>query len=143
MSLAGPYGEAACRYCNTLQDCRPDGKLVIHNVPPSRGARACPGSGEWMGGAPKEVESLAFRSEPVTRHCPGCGQLVTVNTIGASHRSGWRYQYHKMSPLKADYLQPEQDCPQSGQLVGHPKPPGADVQVQVSDGLLTFIGDLF
>lgn len=64
MSLAGPYGEAACRYCNTLVDLREDRRLVRHNVGGNR-AR-CRGSLSYAHTQKeKEVESLAFSSDPV------------------------------------------------------------------------------
>lgn len=127
MSLAGPHGEAACRYCRHLVDLGEDRRLVVHSVGGNR-AR-CIGSGTYAHTVTeKELPELAFHSEPVSRHCPDCGRLVVVNTIGASHRAGWRYSYHRTPQLKADYLQPEQDCPQSGQLVEHPKPLGQDRQ---------------
>lgn len=117
MSLAGPHGEAACRYCNTLQDLDETGRFRYHNT---RGNRsACVGSKRWPEPGPKELESLAFNADPVQRHCPTCGQLVVINTMGATHRSGWRYQYHKAPQLRAakSWGQPPSDCPQSGQLV--------------------------
>lgn len=120
MSLAGPYGEAACRYCRQLQDLNEERRLVVHSVGGNR-AR-CQGSGTYAHSAEeREMPELAFHSDPVQRHCPHCGQLVVINTIGASSRSGWRFQYHKLPQLKAakSWGQPPSDCPESGHLV-HP-----------------------
>lgn len=118
MSLAGPFGEAACRYCRTLVDLNEDRRLIIHSVGGNR-AR-CAGSLSYAHTVEqKEMPELAFHSDPVARHCPHCGQLVVINTIGASTRSGWRFQWHKLPQLKAalSWGQPPSDCSGSGQLL--------------------------
>lgn len=127
MSLAGPHGEAACRYCNTLVDLDENRRLVRHAT---RGTHlTCRGSSTYAHTQQRENEDLAFSAEPVTRHCPDCGQLVVVNTVGAYHYAGWRYSYHKLPQLRAaqSWGQPPSDCPQSGQ----PVPGARTVEVKV------------
>lgn len=120
-----------CKECGFIVDLNARGYLITH--------RACKGSLTKPTEPPTEDERFAFSADPVQRHCPTCGQLVVINTMGGAHRMGWRYSYHKMPHLKAvqSWGQPPGDCPQSGQLVGHPKPLGADatqIQVQGQDG---------
>lgn len=118
MSLAGPHGEAACRYCNTLQDLREDRRLARHAAGPLR--NVCKGTGTYAHTQTKEMESLAFSPEPLTRQCPGCSQTVEVSTV-AQTRAGWRYSYHQVPYLKDAHGWGEElrDCPGSGTLVGY------------------------
>lgn len=100
MSLAGPYGEAACKWCSTLQDLDPFGFFVWHNVPRhTPGPAECPGSRQAPEIMPKELEALAFSSESVIRQCPSCKQDVTVTTIGQA-RALWRFDSHYRSGIK-------------------------------------------
>lgn len=115
MSLAGPHGEAACRYCNTLVDLDENRRLVRHGR--NEAFPSCLGSGTYAHTQQRENEELAFSSEPVMRYCPTCGQLVEIAAAGR-HRSVWRYSYHKTLDLLPVPLEnPWKDCPKSGHLV--------------------------
>lgn len=125
MSLAGPHGEAACIVCHTLVDLDVTGRLAAHR---------CPGGGAFPANLPRELDSLAFSSEPVERFCPHCNQRVVINTVSQS-RSGWRYSYHRAPHLKAalSWEKGLGDCPGSWQLVGYGKEDGVTVQMAPVD----------
>lgn len=136
MSLAGPYGEAACRYCHHLVDLGEDRKLIRHKRRANETGH-CAGSGTYAHTQQeKEVESLAFKSDPVERFCPHCGRRVVINTVSRS-RAGWRYSYHRMPGSKLEQMTGPHvvDCPQGGQLVGRLEPQQlTSVQVQGPEG---------
>lgn len=116
MSLAGPHGEAACRYCGHLVDLNADRKLTVHHVGLNR-AR-CEGSATYAHTRQeKEFPELAFSSEPVVRRCPVCETDVQVTTIGQA-RTNWRFDAH--------YRKPDQPtsgwCPGTGTPVNKEAP---------------------
>lgn len=93
MSLAGPYGEAVCDYCNHLIDLRSDGALERHSDRASLWPR-CDGSLRMpVEGIPAENEKLAFSAEPVTHLCPVCNAPAVVATI-AQTPSNYRLNSH-------------------------------------------------
>lgn len=87
--FAGPHGEAACRFCNTLQDLTEERRLVAHNDH----ARRCVGSGTYGHTQNRELEELTFSSEPVIHHCPVCDRSIPVRTVGNSP-GGYRLEAH-------------------------------------------------
>lgn len=126
MSLAGPHGEAACKHCGTLQDLDHEGRFRYHNT--HGGKSACVGSKRWPEATPKELETLAFSSEPLTRQCPDCGRRVQIQTVGLL-RSGWRYIYHNTTPTG-------DGCSRSGMLVGYSKEDGVLAGSDLGSGIV-------